>query len=63
MRNAVFAEAAERPADEPHPGVAARAAGQAPAPDARPGEGGGAVQVLQARRSQHQDQGHAPVSL
>ena len=62
VRYAVSAETTEPAADQPHPGDAARPEGQAAAADAGPREGGGAVQVLQARRSQHQDQGHAPVS-
>ena len=62
VRYAVSAETTEPAADQPHPGDAARSEGQAAAADAGPREGGGAVQVLQARRSQHQDQGHAPVS-
>jgi hypothetical protein len=41
--DAVLAETAERPADEPHQGVTARVAGQAAAADAGARKGSGAV--------------------
>ena len=62
MRYTSSAEAVERPADQPHQGDAAGPEGQAAAPTAQSGEGGWAVQVLQAGRPKHQDQGYASVS-
>ena len=43
-------------------GDVARAPGQAAAPAPRPREGGRAIQILQTRRSKHQNQSHATVS-
>ena len=62
MRDSVSAEAIERTADQSHPRDVAGTAGQAAEAAPQPREGGRAIQVLQARRPKHQDQGYAPVS-
>ena len=61
VRYALSTETTQRTVDQPHQRNAAWSEGQATAPVAEFGEGSGAVQILPARRSEHQDQGHASV--